>query len=257
MGYFLIIMGVIAVIAGIIMLTRNSDPTVSMTVNKTTESKEPTESLNHPAPAHDSATLNRRDTVEVERVVEKTIEMDVSQKVEESDLINTNKSTDSNKAKGDAFEDFVVNLLADWRLKLLDRTQDHKSSAGVVAESSKNPDLHVEQKRGKSEIDYYIECKYRSHWDEGKVNFEEWQIKRYRQFQTKSHRKVLIALGVGGSPSSPNTLRLVPIDSIQNNYIREIDTQFALQPNTGSFIQYMNSYFTNVFKSAQDRKTNS
>ena len=44
------------------------------------------------------------------------------------------------KTKGNDFEDFVVNLLADWRFKLLDRTQDHKSSAGVVAESSKNPD---------------------------------------------------------------------------------------------------------------------
>lgn len=169
------------------------------------------------------------------------------EKTNESDI-------DPAKAKGNSFEDFVINLLADWRLTLLDRTQDAVSSAGVVAESSKNPDLHVSQKRGSGSIDYYVECKFRSRWDDGKVQFEKWQIDRYRQFQRNEKRKVIIALGVGGSPSAPRTLMLVPIDSLRNNSVREIDTKYVVQPNSQAFIEYMNSYFTTVFKNAKSRK---
>lgn len=255
MGYFLIIIGVIAIVSGIIMLTSSDEQTSSPSRQDTNFAS--TAINTKPIETHNN---RNTDTVVVERVVEKKVETPVPVKetstaVEnEKKEIKTETSTDTNKAKGDAFEDFVVNLLADWRLKLLDRTQDHKSSAGVVAESSKNPDLHIEQKRGKSEIDYYIECKYRSRWDKGAVNFEEWQINRYRKFQRDSHRKVVVALGVGGTPSAPATLRLVPLDSITNNSIREIDTKFAVQPTSAALIDYMNNYFSSVFKASKERK---
>ena len=168
----------------------------------------------------------------------------------EGSAVNS-QETDSSKAKGNSFEDFVVNLLADWRLTLLDRTQDAVSSAGVVAESSKNPDLHISQKRGNGTIDYYIECKYRSKWQNGEVQFEKWQIDRYHKFQRQEKRKVIIALGVGGTPSSPQTFMLVPLDSLKNNAIRKIDTQYVVQPNSSALIEYMNSYFTTVFDKAK------
>lgn len=155
------------------------------------------------------------------------------------------------KAKGDAFENFVVDLLADWRLRLIDRTQDAVSTAGVIAESCKNPDLHVRQKRGNSTIDYYLECKYRSHWDDRAVQFERWQIERYRRFQREKHRKVVIALGVGGTPSGPEILMLVPLDSIKGNTIKQISTRFVVEPSPSSLVEYMNSYFDEVFTAAK------
>lgn len=249
MGYILIIIGILAIICGIILLTHQKAQLTEPTQHKSKNS------LETPATCE-------KDTIVVERVTEKIIEKDKSSEKDTSvkDELSVNNdipnSSNPNKVKGDVFEDFVVNLLADWRLKLLDRTQDHKSTSGVVAESSKNPDLHIEQKRGKREIDYYIECKYRSNWDNGKVIFEDWQLDRYRQFQRSQRRKVIVALGVGGSPSSPSTLRLVPLDSIKNNYIREIDTKFAVQPKTAAFVEYMNTYFTDVFKVTKERKQN-
>lgn len=163
----------------------------------------------------------------------------------------------SAKEKGDLFEDFTVNLLADWRFKLLDRTQDKMSSAGVVAESCKQPDLHVQQKRGKSNIDYYLECKYRSDWYNGTITFEDWQIKRYRDFQHDSHRKVIIVLGVGGSPSNPATFMLVPIDSIKDNTIKKVwVSNYAIQPNTEGLVNYMDNYFTEIFASSRKRNKN-
>ncbi len=159
----------------------------------------------------------------------------------------------TSKEIGNLFEDFVVNLLADHRLTLLDRTQDAVSSAGVIAESCKNPDLHVQQKRGRSNIDYYLECKYRSRWDEDAVTFEDWQIDRYRRFQRENRRKVIIALGVGGTPEAPATFRLVPIDSLKEYSIRKIDTKFAVDPNPSALIEYINDYFGTVFNHARSR----
>ena len=162
-------------------------------------------------------------------------------------------AAEQSKAKGNAFEDFVVNLLADWRLKLLDRTRDTVSSAGVIAESCKNPDLHVQQKHGKSEIDYFVECKYRSRWVNGEVEFKDWQLDRYRRFQRDNHRKVIIALGVGGTPEAPATFMLVPLDSVTGNSIKQIKTEFAVEPTSSAMIEYMASYFSDVFRTARNK----
>ena len=187
-----------------------------------------------------------------------TTKSQITESNESTDGIETDledsKQTDQSKAKGNGFEDFVVNMLADWRLSLLNRTRDDASSGGVIPQSSKNPDLHVSQKRGKGTIDYYIECKYRSKWHDGKVQFEKWQIERYHKFQRQEKRKVIIALGVGGSPSAPTTFMLVPLDSVKNDEIRKIDTQYVVQPNSSALIEYMNSYFTTVFKKAKEKK---
>lgn len=169
--------------------------------------------------------------------------------------VSTDQNTLSSKEKGDLFEDFTVNLLADWRLKLLDRTQDKVSSAGVVAESCRQPDLHVQQKRGKSQIDYFLECKYRSDWHDDAVTFEDWQIKRYKDFQRSSHRKVIIALGIGGSPSTPKTFMLVPIDSLKDNSIKKVwVSRYAVQPNSENLVNYIDSYFDEVFATARKKK---
>lgn len=198
------------------------------------------------------------DTVEVETKVK--TEVSSNQKdippVSEEDASNTNTqaSADDAKSKGDAFEDFVVNLLADHRLKLLDRTQDKVSTNGVYAESCKNPDLHVEQKKGNSKVDYYIECKYRSKWNDGKIQFQDWQFDRYRKFQREHKRKVIIALGIGGKPEKPNEFMLVPLDSIKDNTIEENKQEFKVVATSSNFIEYMNSYFNTVF--SKSRKTN-
>jgi hypothetical protein len=150
--------------------------------------------------------------------------------------------------KGQAFENLIVNLLADNRFKLLDRTQDTKSTAGVYAESCKNPDLHIEQTHTPRSIDYYIECKYRSRWYEGKVQFEDYQVKRYKEFQGKQRRKVLFALGVGGTPSAPQELMIVPLDQLQNGAILQVNHEsYKIEATSDALYTYVSNYFTQVF----------
>lgn len=149
---------------------------------------------------------------------------------------------------GQAFENRIVNLLADSRFKLLDRTQDTKSTAGVYAESCMNPDLHIEQSRSPRPIDYYIECKYRSRWYDGKVQFEDYQVKRYKEFQGKQHRKVLFALGVGGTPDAPQELMIVPLDRLVGGAILEsAHDQYKIEPTSDALYAYMDNYFKQVF----------
>lgn len=226
MGYILIVIGIAAIIGGVIVLN---------SIKETQTDKDKSENVPTGAPS------------------ESTIAEESAKRA-----VLTNEDVTASeqalKAKGDAFEDFVVNLLAEYRFRLLDRTQDAVSSAGVIAESCKNPDLHVQQNRGKSEIDYYIECKYRSHWTDNVVTFEEWQIDRYRQFQRDNHRKVIIALGVGGTVDAPNTFRLVPLDSMRNNKIRKIDTKYAVEPTPSALYDYINNYFTRVFRKTKTDK---
>ena len=229
MGIILIVVGAILLVCGIVMVSTNQQNTVE--------------------PANTQPQL-----VVVEKHIHNTITSPTTVENSVSRPIDTVKpAVDKSKEKGDAFEDFVVNLLADWRLKLLDRTQDAVSSAGVVAESCKNPDLHVQQKRGKSEIDYYLECKYRSQWKDGAVTFEDWQLDRYRQFQRDNRRKVIFALGVGGTPSAPASFMLVPLDSVKGNSIKQIKTEFAVEPSSSALVEYMNNYFSKVFSKAKHK----
>lgn len=261
MGYILIIVGIIAIVSGIIMLTnsKQSDNENTKNTNK--------EYTSYPIKNKDT-TINiiPSDTqnLSLYAKVEENVNDEEIPPVSSAPVVNpanqakstqsTEEKIQSSKEKGDFFENFVCNLLADWRLKLLDRTQDKVSTAGVVAESSKNPDLHIQQKRGNADIDYYIECKYRSRWHDGIISFEEWQINRYRQFQRENRRKVILAVGVGGSPSAPATLMLVPLDSLKNNGVRKIDTQYVVSSNSDAFVEYMNNYFSTVFKNARANK---
>ena len=243
MGIILIVLGAILLISGVVM--------VYLSVNFGQESHEAT-TLEQNLSSNSATVVNENEYRYIDP--ERTSDGDNTESVlnqQESVQTYAEVSDGDSKAKGNAFEDFVVNLLEDWRLKLLDRTQDAVSTAGVVAESCKNPDLHIQQKRGNGEIDYYIECKYRSNWNNGKVAFKDWQINRYRQFQRDSHRKVLIALGVGGTPSAPETLMIVPLDSVKDNSIGQIKTEYVIAPTPSALVDYINSYFTKVFAKAK------
>lgn len=225
MGIILIVTGIIAIVAGVIIISKSKE---------------------NPKNIVQIASVNQA-AVTTQVVLDPVAEP-------KEGLVTADPKAASAKEKGDAFEDFVVNLLADWRLKLLDRTQDKVSSAGVVAESCKNPDLQVSQKRGNSDIDYYLECKYRSRWKDGAITIEDWQLDRYRQFQSYNHRKVLFAIGVGGTPSAPASFMLVPLDSVKGNSIKQINTQFAVEPTSSGLVEYMNNYFLTVFKKARAKK---
>jgi len=63
---------------------------------------------------------------------------------------------------------------------------------------------------------FAIECKWRTSIPRGysKPLFEPEQITRYHEYAAEKAQNVYIILGVGGEPSMPEDLYLIPINSI-------------------------------------------
>jgi hypothetical protein len=188
-----------------------------------------------------------------ERVVEKTVV--VEKEVEAAPTSAPADDRTDQEIMGQKFEDYVVNLLADSRFRLLDRTMDKKTSEGVYAESCMNPDLHISQAHKPNWLDYYIECKYRSSWYQGQVKFEQYQIDRYRKFQGTERRKVLFALGIGGKPDAPKSLMIVPLDSLDGYAIKQDWVfKYRIDATSDGLYNYMSDYFTTVFANSKHKQ---
>lgn len=273
MGLLLIIAGAVMLVCGIVMVcndkrdvergdvVRTSSKATSEDVySNTSDNAKPIaskiDSDIHTESPSQQADVNKLEAPEVAEAADRESVLGARSDMREGNNVDpVDKKTKTSKEKGDEFEDFTVNLLADWRMRLLRRTQDKMSSNGVVAESCKEPDLHIEQKRGNSKVDYHLECKYRSRWIDNAVTFDDWQIKRYREFQKARKRKVLIALGVGGSADKPQTFMIVPIDSIKDNAIRKVDVnKFGVTPTSDGLASYIEHYFDEVFAASRKKK---
>jgi hypothetical protein len=112
--------------------------------------------------------------------------------------------------KGDDFENYLrANVFPKEDYDLLHRTASYHGNKGDYIEASLEPDFTF-RNRETGEV-FKVEAKYRSGKYQGKV---EWckpnQLKRYQQIDRESG-PVLLALGVGGSPSSPDNVYLIPI----------------------------------------------
>lgn len=155
-------------------------------------------------------------------------------------------TSDSAKAKGNGFEDYVANLFKDKAVFTVKNWyQGVTSSEGVYAESNMNPDFEIEQKLSDNfNVRYWIECKYRKRFKDGLIEIEEKQLMRYKKKQGETRQKVLLAIGVGNQPTDPADFYLVPVDSA----LREPLTQkyleaFQLKDPSVEFQNRMETYF--------------
>ncbi len=123
------------------------------------------------------------------------------------------------KKKGDDFEKFIVQKFSKKYYTIKEWAGD-KYIKGVYAETTTHPDLTIELELGKSHQQFSVECKWRSIFDKGGLEFaSEKQLENYRKFQKKKEIPVFIAIGVHGEPSNPEQLYVVPLDEIESNFI--------------------------------------
>src|SRR5690606_33539509 len=116
-----------------------------------------------------------------------------------------------------------------------------KIHADRYALSSMNPDFEFRFK-GKRIVEFAVECKWRKNFYNNGVEWaKDYQLKNYKTFEQQSKKKVFIVLGVGGEPSNPENVYIIPLKSIRNNRL----TQFQLE----YFRKYnMNCFYFNPFK---------
>lgn len=125
------------------------------------------------------------------------------------------KKLDKNKEKGNDFEAFIVRKFSKKYFKLLDWAGD-KYVEGIYAATTPQPDLKMRFKMKDVEVDFAVECKYRSFLPSSGVEWcTETQLKKYRNFAEETNMPVFLALGIAGLASQPEELFIVPLAKIE------------------------------------------
>jgi len=123
---------------------------------------------------------------------------------------------DQIKRSGDDFEKYMVGKFNRDYFHLVEWAGD-KVSEGRYAESTLNPDLVLEldlEFGGKHRL--AVECKYRSSDKNGFLNIcTDNQLSRYKAYKQRTGAPTFIALGLGGKPSRPERLFVIPIHRIK------------------------------------------
>jgi hypothetical protein len=121
--------------------------------------------------------------------------------------------------KGREFEDFVLELfdLNENSLYSLLEWRGDKSMGEVSPVSNTYPDFVIEYKKGNIRKKFSIECKWRVSISKNhKIPlFQPEQILRYQEYAREKNQEVVIVLGIGGEPSMPENLYLIPVDALQ------------------------------------------
>ena len=162
----------------------------------------------------------------INKPTQKLIEKNASQKhAEKNPLRSTSHAaataTMDEEDKGRAFEEFIVDKFPRDRFNLVEWRSD-KNSNGRFPESSRWPDLQLELKLQGEIYPFAVECKWRNDFWKGIIEWaRDAQISTYQEFQVSREMPVFIALGVGGSPSDPRDLFIIPLSHLYNKILTE------------------------------------
>ena len=129
----------------------------------------------------------------------------------------------SSKWKGRKFEEFVVSLCSDKSCFTLLSWRSDKSTRELYPIDNLMPDLYLRHRSNDGNVEFYIECKYRSSLADDMLDIG-CQLDRYRQMISENaNHNFFIALGLGGHPSTPETFYLIPDEAISDDGIIYID----------------------------------
>lgn len=117
--------------------------------------------------------------------------------------------------KGDEFEDFVrAKIYTSERYELVMVTHDFHKNKSDFVESSKHPDFLFRDKNTGDE--FYVEAKYRENFYGEKLEWcQPYQFTRYKQIGL--HKKVIVCIGLGGRPTFPKHVYIIPLNEIKYN----------------------------------------
>lgn len=126
-------------------------------------------------------------------------------------------------ASGDAFEEYTRKVMFPAEsYTLVYKTPSYTENDGDFSEATMLPDYRFRCNQTKKE--FYVESKWRNgNLFKGKIEVCSYrQLKRYQEVD-KHDERVVIALGVGGTPKQPESVFLIPVKDQKYN---------ALFPNT-------------------------
>lgn len=205
MAYILIIVGIICLGLGIYLLDRPAP-------DATVPDGFPSGSL---APAPEVSALAKDTTIIINNHTREIIR---ETKVVEKTVVDDDLT--DNERKGRQFEEWVVSqfpkpeyTIKEWRA---DKFKD-----GTYAESTRYPDLEVELKWKNTTHLFAVECKYRSSISDGFEWASQEKIDIYNKYAQDRHIPTFIIFGIGGSPSAPAEVIIVPLEKLQRPHVTE------------------------------------
>jgi len=105
---------------------------------------------------------------------------------------------DQSKRKGDDFEKFIIKKF-NKKFFTIKQWASDKYVDGIYSVENQQPDIIVEFHLRDYIKKVAIECKWRSSFFQGSVQFSyDDQLKRYKEFEQKEDIDIYIALGIGG-----------------------------------------------------------
>lgn len=148
---------------------------------------------------------------------EKDVKTEVIAEVLESKSSPAATTDEENAAKGLLFEKYVVGKISRKEYRIVE-WQGDKYHNGIYAESNMRPDLLLSKRDRNATL--AIECKWRRNTESKSVQWSEpAQLERYRNFQKKESVAVYVVIGIGGEPSEPKELYIVPLNSMKHHYV--------------------------------------
>ena len=130
-----------------------------------------------------------------------------------------NEVAKTEKQKGDDFEKYIVQKFSKSYFSIVEWTGD-KYIEGMYARSNTNPDLRLNFKMKGIDLDFAVECKYRSnYYKEGIEWCSEQQLQNYKNFAINKEIAVFVAIGTGGLPTAPEELFIIPLTELMSNFV--------------------------------------
>ncbi len=143
------------------------------------------------------------------------------------DIMGTGKRPE---IKGTRFEKFVYDeIFIDKLYDLVEMTPDFSANSERFDERNLNPEFRFRDKRTGEE--FWVEAKYRKSLPRNKNGqivceiCNPDQLKRYKEAEKSSGKKVYICLGLGNNPLKPDTVHLIPVkDACPQLFQNRLDT---------------------------------
>lgn len=233
----LIIFGVVAVGSGIWMLgSENSSSLDQKSLENAIASalKDANFTAKEETLIRDTAIQSGKDPKKIISKIKEDLK--ASEDEPEAELIDVNAKA------GLDFEKFIV-MKFNKDYFVIKHWAGDKYVEGRYAETTLDPDLQLELKLGNKRFPVAVECKWRSDVKGDFIRFaNDGQIERYQAFETRTKMPTFIALGVGGSPSSPDALYIIPVSAFKkpiqhmaniNKYWKPIDKDFFFDQEKG------------------------
>jgi len=148
---------------------------------------------------------------------------------------------DFNKKNGTDFEKYIVQKFDKKYFQIKEWAGD-KFVDGIYAKTTPQPDILFEFKLKNQTVEFSVECKWRKNYYQGGIEFaSSEQFQRYQNFEKNRNIPVFVAIGVGGTGKNPEHLYIVPLKSIESNFIsiaklkifeKNGDSDFFFDPKT-------------------------